>query len=210
MNVFGNSSRFLLIININEELKIHRRNFQMTLNKSLIEEMVESGRRIAIAEKDNQKLGPLRWLPGKWENTKELKGFGFNMMALPFAKSPNGYRLLMNQYNEVLNFSIIDEGVPNRGLRIDPVTGQADQTVVALDYNQVITQINSDDSFLEGISDNSLILSKSGLSDRFDNKPIHHEPGLWLYMTDHASNDMNIARMGSIPHGNSFLAVGGR
>jgi hypothetical protein len=181
----------------------------MALDKKLIEEMVESGRRITLAEKDNAKLGPLRWLPGKWENTEELKGFGFNMMALPFAQSPNGYRLLMNQYNEVLNFSIVDEGVPNRGLRPDPVTGQVDQTVVALDYNQIITQINSDDSFLERASDNALKLSKSDLSNRFDDKAIHHEPGLWLYMTDHASNDMNIARMGSIPHGNSFLAVGG-
>jgi hypothetical protein len=181
----------------------------MALDKKLIEEMVESGRRIALAEKDNAKLGPLRWLPGKWENTEELKGFGFNMMALPFAQSPNGYRLLMNQYNEILNFSVVDEGVPNRGLRPDPDTGQVDQTIVALDYNQVITQINSDDSFLVISSDNTLRLSKSGLSNRFDDRPIHHEPGLWLYMTDHASSDMNIARMGSVPHGNSFLAVGG-
>lgn len=180
----------------------------MALNKKLIKEMVDNGRKITLAQRDNPKLGPLRWLPGKWENTEELKGFGFNMMALPFAQSPNGHRLLMNQYNEVLNFSVVDEGVPNRGLQTDPATGLTDQTIVALEYNQVITQIASDDSFLKEISENTPIFSKSGLSDKFDDKPIHHEPGLWLYMTDHAANDMNVARLGNIPHGNSFVAVG--
>jgi hypothetical protein len=184
----------------------------MDLDRKLIDEMVVTGRKISIAEKDNTNLGPLRWLPGRWENTEELKGFGFNMISLPFGKSPNGYRLLMNQYNETLNFSIVDEGVPNRG--VDPVTGQqADQTVVALSYTQVITQIASDDSFLEAITNNSPVLSRSGTSDKFDGQAIHHEPGLWLYMTnqnisDDSGNELNVARMGSIPHGNSFSATG--
>ncbi|MFB9244000.1 heme-binding protein [Massilia antarctica] len=180
----------------------------MTLDTQLIKEMVLNGREIKIAEKDDEKLGPLRWLPGQWKNTEELNGFGFNMMALPFQPSPNGHRLLMNQYNEVLNFSVVDAGVPNRGLTTDPVTGLTDQTIVALEYNQIIHQITSDDSFLKEIADNVPVLSRTGISDRFDNKPIHHEPGLWLYMTDQATDDMNIARTGSIPHGNSFIAVG--
>jgi hypothetical protein len=185
----------------------------MPIDQNLIEEMTVTGREIYIAEKDDAKLGPLRWLPGKWENTEELKGFGFNMIALPFDKSPNGYRLLMNQYNEALDFFLVDAGVPNRG--VDPVTSLAtDQTVVALSYTQIITQIASEDSYLEKISGSSSTLSKSNISDRFDGQPIHHEPGLWLYMTNNnISGDdprikIDLARMGSIPHGNSFTAVG--
>lgn len=204
----------------------------MTLDKKLIEEMVSTGRKITIAEKDDKKLGPLAWLPGKWENTTELKGYGFNMMALPFQglnpkadppEARNGYRLLMNQYNEVLNFSVADYGVPNRGSQIDPTTGQTDQTIVALEYNQVIRQMAFEDSFLKQNSNGSTELSKTCLSEKFENEPIHHEPGLWLYMTDHTDiideftrnekekekeKKLTIARLGSIPHGNSFLAMG--
>ncbi len=180
----------------------------MSLDRKLVQEINSAGRNLTFAQKDNPKLGPLRWLPGRWENTEELKGLGFNMMALPFAPSPNGYRLLMNQYNEVLNFTIADEGVPNRGLQADPTTGATDQTIVALEYSQVVTQIANGDSFLKEISNNTPVMSESDLSDKFDDKPIHHEPGLWLYLTDHATDDMNVARLGNIPHGNSFVAVG--
>ena len=184
----------------------------MPLEPNLVEEMVATGREISIAENHDDRLGPLRWLPGKWTNTAELNGFGFNIISLPFDKSPNGYRLLINQYNEDLNFLLVDAGVPNRG--VDPATGQmADQTAVALSYSQIVTQLASEDSFLAAISGTSSTISKTNISDKFDGQPIHHEPGLWIYMTnqnisDDAGNEVNIARMGSIPHGNSFIAVG--
>lgn len=188
----------------------------MPLSQSLIDEMNTNGREIYIAEKDDAKLGPLRWLPGTWENTEELKGFGFNMIALPFGgkDSENGYRLLMNQYNEVLNFIVADVGVPNRGS--DPVSGEpSDQTAVALSYSQIVTQISSEDSFLVSAAGKQVsTLSKTNISDKFDGKGIHHEPGLWIYMTDQNKSlnnpniEINVARMGSIPHGNSFIAVG--
>src|ERR1700709_965762 len=106
----------------------------MALDKNLIEEMAVAGRQIYLAEKDDPRLGPLRWLPGTWENTSELQGHGFNIISLPFGKSPNGYRLLMNQYDEVLNFILADVGVPNRGVGEqlpDGTTKQTDQTAVA-------------------------------------------------------------------------------
>jgi hypothetical protein len=195
---------------------IYKGDLKMTMDKSLIEEMVITGRKISIAEQDDVKLGPLRWLPGKWTNTKELEGHGFNMIALPFggANSENGYRLLMNQYHEDLNFVVADLGVPNRG--VDPVTGnQADQTAVALSYSQIVHQVASEDSFLVSASGQTVsTLSKTDISDKFDTQGIHHEPGLWLYMTDQnisdesGRNEIRMARMGSIPHGNSFIAVG--
>lgn len=181
----------------------------MALQKQLVDEMVNIGRRSSLAHFDKPILGPLRMLPGGWRNTDALKGFGFNMMALPLFPDPdegpdptkNGFRVLMNQYNEELNFGVVDEGVPNRGSVRDPETNNPDQTIVALNYFQKITQINSDD------------FRKTNLHQRFDGQAIHKEPGLWLFMTDHNQSDqigrdINIARLGSIPHGNSFLAVG--
>ena len=59
-------------------------DIRMALAESLIEEMAVAGRKIYLAEPNDAKLGPLRWLPGTWENTSELQGYGFNMISLPF------------------------------------------------------------------------------------------------------------------------------
>lgn len=176
----------------------------MAISENLIQKMVDEGRSIEIADAGDKVLGPLRWLPGVWKNTKALHGFGFNMIALPFAKSIFGYRLLMNQYDEELHFSIVDKGVPNRGVATDPAAGGpivADQTIVALDYDQRITQIASQD-----FSDPAT--PHTGINDKFDEQAIHKEPGLWLHMTDQNTDGINIARLGTIPHGNSVLALG--
>ena len=39
----------------------------------------------------------------------------------------------MNQYNEVLNFTFVDDGVPNRGITESRPAENADQKVAALD-----------------------------------------------------------------------------
>lgn len=176
----------------------------MGLKDKQIQEMVARGRSIQVANAGDETLGPLMWLPGIWKNTKALHGYGFNMIALPYAKSENRFRLLMNQYDEELHFSIVDKGVPNRGFGTDPASGQpviTDQTIVALDYDQKITQIASQD-FSE--KDNP----HTGINDRFDGQAIHKEPGLWLYMTDENTDGINVGRLGTIPHGNSILALG--
>jgi hypothetical protein len=72
-------------------------------------------------------LGDLAQLPGTWQNADNLVGHGWNMIALPY-KTPgrtlnpdapdhqnSDFRLLQNQFNETLEFSIV-EGVPNRGV----------------------------------------------------------------------------------------------
>ena len=141
-------------------------------------------------------LGPLKLLPGSWKST----GAGWNMIALPFQDAPpppagNNFRILMNQYDEELNFTFVDSGVPNRGL-LNPALGpDFDQLVVTLDYQQKIKQQIADDfpasSFRGG----------AGLD-------IHHEPGLMLFMRNLRTNGIDIARLASIPHGNSILALG--
>jgi hypothetical protein len=55
------------------------------------------------------------------------------MIALPFVSPGLDYRLLLNQYDEQLNFTIVDKAVPNRGIGEGI---QTDQFIVALDYEQ--------------------------------------------------------------------------
>ena len=153
-------------------------------------------------EPNDPELGPLKLLPGKWANVPNLQGRGWNMIALPFMAPPQGvpfslnYRLLVNQYNEELEFTLVDKAVPNRGVRLAPGTpANTDQFLVTLDYQQSVKQIAADD------------FPKSGLAGPAG-AAIHHEPGLWLHMTNGITDSLNIARLASIPHGDSVLALG--
>lgn len=160
-------------------------------------------------------LGPLAQLPGKWANIRPgddpkipkkspLAGRGWNIIALPFAsakaaspfaagKVPN-YRVLMNRYNEELTFSTVDDDVPNRGITQDRKK-RADQLVAALDYEQKIIQVKAEDVPVSGDAGP-------------ENLPIHHEPGLFLYMQVQVVEGFDICRLGTIPHGNAVNAIG--
>ena len=75
------------------------------------------------------------------------------------------------------------------------LSSQADQFVVTLDYEQTITQIDAADFPVSGQA------GGPGVA-------IHHEPGLWLHMVNQNTNDIDIARLATIPHGNSVLGLG--
>ena len=99
--------------------------------------MEGQNRHIEVAKPFDTELGPLGLLPGKWVS----QGRGWNMIALPFAQPGFlDYRLLLNQFDEVLNFTLVDKGVPNRGVS-DDHQNQTDQLVVTLDYEQVVHQV---------------------------------------------------------------------
>ena len=153
-------------------------------------------------------LGPLEQLLGVWIG----RGTGWNMIALPFQKAPAPpagfkFRVLMNQYDEELRFTFVDDDVPNRGLT-RPGNPDFDQFVVTLDYQQKIAQVVAEDR-----PDSGGLAGLAGL-------PIHHEPGLWLYDKNRRTKDdqikevevtevkLDVARLASIPHGNSVLALG--
>ncbi|MFO7826484.1 MAG: heme-binding protein [Cyclobacterium sp.] len=159
-------------------------------------EMLAQGRTLKHAPADEDALGPLKQLTGVWTNVPHLPGHGWNMIALPFIKegSSLNYRLLLNQYNEKNAFGLVDKGVPNRGVDLNEPEN-TDQFVATLDYDQSITQIAAMDFPESG---------EAGPPDL----PIHHEPGLFLHMTNLATTGFDIARLGSIPHGNSVLALG--
>ncbi len=143
-------------------------------------------------------LGPLKLLPGAWISHNG----GWNMIALPVDPNLIGggtvapFRILMNQYCEILRFTTVDADVPNRGINADG--SDATQRVVTLDYEQEIAQIAVDD--FPSTKGSDLI-----------GKPchkIHHETGLWLRMKNEKTKNLDIARLASIPHGNSVLALG--
>ncbi len=149
----------------------------------------------ATEEKD---LGPLQNLPGLWMNVEEdgskTDSRGWNLIALPFAQDGHPpYRLLFNQYNEQLRFMFVDDKVPNRGIRFPPMT--TDQFLVTLDYQQSIRQKVAED-------DAGTPLAGGG------DLPIHHEPGLFLHMINEQTDDIDVARLATIPHGNSAALVG--
>ena len=121
-------------------------------------------------------LGPLTQLVGVWV----ARGTGWNMIALPFHSAPAPpagfkFRVLMNQYDEELQFTFVDDGVPNRGL-VRRGSPDSDQLVATLDYQQKIVQVMAEDR----------PRASFGLATGL---PIHHEPGLWLYERNRRSKE---------------------
>jgi hypothetical protein len=115
------------------------------------------------------------------------------MIALPDGSAPRKFRLLLNQFNEQLDFTCAFLNIPNRGI-------PSDQFLTGLQYTQDITQIVAVDSDGSSISP----LGSAG---------IHHEPGFFLNVLNpatqpHGSTDLDIARLGTIPHGDSLVALG--
>jgi len=144
---------------------------------------------------ENDEYGPLALLPGRWHGDKT----GWNLIALPFVTdvAPTGfnYRVLMNQYSEDLRIRVVGKDVPNRGIDAGPPDANLDQLLVAMDYEQVTIQVAAEDF---------------PPSDRVppDGLAIHHEPGLWLHMLNHRTAGLDIARLCTVPHGDSVLAMG--
>ncbi len=169
------------------------------LKKDQLNQFKKGGRKVSSAKAEDNDLGHLSLLPGTWKNTPNLDGHGWNMIALPFI-NPEGvnldYRLLLNQYNEVLTFETVDKGVPNRGLKkVNEEIVNSDQFVVTLDYKQSITQVAAEDFPVSG---------EAGVKGL----PLHLEPGLFLQMANEVTDEFEIARLGSVPHGNSVMALG--
>ncbi|QIF06135.1 hypothetical protein G5S37_20275 [Roseimicrobium sp. ORNL1] len=149
-----------------------------------------------VGDQQVTSLGPLMNLVGKWASVAQ----GWNLIALPF-RDPSAqfkYRLLMNQYGENLDFFFVDENIPNRGIQPD-ADDVTDQLISGLDYQQVVIQVAAEDS------------PASNLRSP-DGKGIHHEPGLFLHLTnhrgEHEGEELSIARLATIPHGDSVLALG--
>ncbi len=128
-------------------------------------------------------LGNLKDLPGTWV------GPGFNLIELPNMNQakpgpppPDKFKLMLNATSETLTFSFIEGDVINRG------NAQGDIKYLGLHYLQQVIDVN-------------LPQGQNG---------IHLETGLFLNLPDGTDPkvEANIARLGSIPHGDSLLAQG--
>ena len=151
--------------------------------------LAQDVRSFSVATPGDEDLGPFKELPGTWTSGET----GWNMIALPFGGPGADFRLLLNQYREHLTFSLVDKAIPNRG--VSP-SGETDQTLVGLDYEQLIKQVATTDQ------------PDSGLKQSVG-AGIHHEPGLFLNMVDQVNlGEPTIARLATIPHGDSVLASG--
>jgi hypothetical protein len=125
-------------------------------------------------------LGPLADLAGTWIGT------GFTLISLPDfdpnppSTGPKPFRLRLSTTVEILEFDQSGAEVPNRGS-----TGQLDIGIFGLRYLQRIT-------------------------DAVTHEPLHIEPGLWLNVpaTTVPPSPATVVRQGTIPHGNSLLALG--
>jgi len=144
-------------------------------------------------------FGFLSLLPGTWT------GYGFNIIALPNFDSrapstgPSNFRVLLSQTTEILSFTPIGGGIPNRGsmLNLENGTsssagffnesGQADIEMFGLQYRQDVNQTNTRSGTPEGI---------------------HTEVGTWLNVpgSDYPPQGPTLVRMATIPHGNAFTA----
>ena len=170
------------------------------ITKAQLDSLRTRGRQIqkaSAAPRQVAGLGPLQGLQRTW---KSLPGHGWNMIALPFAgtpKQPNPlhYRLLLNQFDETLDFLLVDTAVPNRGIDGASPPSQTDQFLGAISYVQDIHQIAAADEPVSG---------QAGPADL----PIHHEPGLWLNILNQQTPGVEIGRLASVPHGDSVMALG--
>ena len=126
-----------------------------------------------------QNLGLLAELGGTWQ------GEGFNLIARPDFQGNEPLYLQLNQTHETLKLDPIGSSIPNRGF------GQDDIELFGLTYLQKI-------------------------SDAATGGALHIEPGIWVtqpattYPPEQPPEyGQIVARMATIPHGNSVLAQGG-
>ncbi len=123
-------------------------------------------------------LGLLQEFAGTWH------GYGFNLIGRPDGQNKQNVYLQLNETQESLVLTPIGSSIPNRGF------GQSDIELFGLTYLQKI-------------------------SDTATGGALHIEPGIWvtqpntIFPPESApSSAQLIARMATIPHGNSLLAQG--
>jgi hypothetical protein len=126
----------------------------------------------------NAQLGLLAGMPGTW------KGHGYNLIARPDFHDKTDLYLQLNHTRETLVFDAIGASIPNRGF------GQDDIELFGMTYLQKIADAGHDGA-------------------------LHIEPGIWVTQpnTDFPTETVPppsqlVARMATIPHGNSVLAQG--
>jgi hypothetical protein len=106
------------------------------------------------------------------------EGEGFNLIARPDKEGGSPLFLELNQTFETLSFIPISSSIPNRGNAVNDIE------LFGLTYLQKV-------------------------SDKVTRGALHIEPGIWVHIPSQDNGTtQSVARMGTIPHGNSLLAEG--
>lgn len=143
-------------------------------------------------------LGPLKPLIGEWESvaltlpdaqgTPQPTPSGWNVISVP---GGTNFIYEVIPYKENLKFSAVAVQAGNRG----PVLNGKpfDQEIFGLFYEQqIVSDCDTDFCNERGFAKGTVI---------------HAETGLFLYITNY-NGGFNIARLGTVPHGNALLALG--
>ena len=106
-------------------------------------------------------------------------GKGFNIVALPAKHENKIFRLMLNATTEFITFTLIGGPIPDRGFLQDDIS------FVGVHYFQQVV-------------------------DRATSAGLHLEPGMWLNLpaTTAPLQPATVARLSTIPHGDSLLAQG--
>ena len=149
------------------------------------------GARLLTPEQTEQAdLGPLRQLIGTWKNaplTDQSKiSTGWNVISVPGVPPEQLFVYEVIPYSETFTFSPVAIQAGNRAIQ--------DQTIFGIMYQQDIVSVCTTD-----------FCNERGFSA---GTPIHAETGLLLHITDH-NGGYSLARLATIPHGNTLLALGG-
>jgi len=138
----------------------------------------------------NIDLGPLTELQGRWVGEANM---GWNVISVP---SVDGFAFEVIPYREELTFTPVVVAL-NRG-PIDANKQQEDQFITGLMYEQLIYSTCKTE-----------YCKSRGFGELIDGKPnvIHAETGFFLYVHNF-HEDFPIARLATVPHGNSVLALG--
>ena len=152
---------------------------------------------IPASQLDEVDLGPLKQLVGEWETvvlppvagTTAPTPAGWNVISVP--NKEKGFIFEVIPYKENLKFSAVAVEAGNRGPILN---GNAfDQQITGLFYEQqIISVCDTDFCNARGFANGTVI---------------HAETGLFLYITNYNSG-LNLARLGTVPHGNSLMALG--
>ncbi len=151
---------------------------------------------IPASQLDEIDLGPLKQLIGEWESVvlppptggSASTPSGWNVISVPAEK---GFVFEVIPYKENLKFSAVAVEAGNRGPVINGT--QFNQEITGLFYEQQIISVCDTEYCQERGFKNGTV--------------IHAETGLFLYITNYTSG-LNIARLGTVPHGNALLALG--
>lgn len=176
-------------------------------------QMIKGSRVLTAEEAQSVDLGPLAQLAGTWQSAPFFEpnqiAQGWNVMSVPGPASTSGFVFEVIPYTETLTFQPVVVAL-NRGPFI-PVVKYVDGQKVTdvVEMNQNITGLMYQQSIISACPNGAQCIERGFPAG----SQIHAETGLLLNFSLQAepqnpNGGFQFARLSTIPHGNSVLALG--